>query len=128
MERDVVGRPVPCHTCAQTRGELAQMGQEAEDRQGRRAVTSAQSLSLVGEFHQPRDLLHDGQSAIVNAVTQLDFTSVQHHVLVVVRPCMNNSISSSMYLLFTAVNAASDLPELYLEKVLAHSSPLCAKL
>lgn len=38
------------------------------------------------------------------------------------------SISSSMYLLFTAVNKASDLPELYLEKILAHSSPLCAKL
>lgn len=37
VERDVVGRPVPCHTCVQTRKEFAQMGQEAEDRKGRRS-------------------------------------------------------------------------------------------
>lgn len=54
------------------------------------AVTSTQSLSLVRVFHQPRDLLHDGQSAIIKAVTQLDFAPVHYHVLVVVCPCNNN--------------------------------------
>lgn len=54
------------------------------------AVTSAQSWSLVGVFHQPGDLLHHGQGAVVNAVTQLNFASVQYHVLVVVCACNND--------------------------------------
>lgn len=56
----------------------------AENRKKRCVVTSAQSLCLVRVLHQPGDLLHHGQSAVINTVAQLHFAPVQHHVLVVV--------------------------------------------
>lgn len=47
-------------------------------------VTSTQSLRLVRVLHQAWDLLHHGQSAVIQTVAQLHSAPVQHHVLVVV--------------------------------------------
>ncbi|KAG7218355.1 hypothetical protein INR49_020440, partial [Caranx melampygus] len=43
--------------------------------------------TIIGVLHQPRDLLHHSQSTVINAVAQLYFAPVQHHVLVVVGTC-----------------------------------------
>jgi len=83
VERNVVGRPV---TFGKRRErETLHMKQRPEkNRIKRRVVTSAQRLRLVGVLHQPRDLLHHRQSAVINTEAQLHSAPVQHHVLVVV--------------------------------------------
>lgn len=93
-------------------------------------VTSPQSLGLVRVLHQARDLLHHSQGAVIDAATQFHFAAVQHHVLVVVRAYNSEGkkFKHAVGLEPGAMTTPDPSPELYFEKVCAHSSPLWAKL
>lgn len=88
VEGNVVRWPVTCGTHRQREKEeflkcpIVKPIVEKTDQ--RSAVTQAQTVCLVRVLHQPRDLLHHGQGAVINTVAQLHFAPVHYHILVVV--------------------------------------------
>lgn len=130
VEGHIVGRPIACSRQESAMNSANTCKRETmEQLKKRRVVTSPQSLGLVRILHQTRDLLHHHQGAVIDAAAQFHFASVQDHVLVVV--CAYNRERKDLECGRARARGHDDAnpsPELYFEKVCAHSSPLWAKL